>query len=202
MKLNRIFIAFVLIFFCAVFANAQTQTETPEQFTERYIAATKVGDWAGVAQMLHPEAREQFKKMFSDLVADDKIGAVIRGFFKVKTKQEYDALSPDAVFVRLMQTLSSNEPVFSKALENSRIKIIGHIKEEPDLVYVVYRTETNVEGASFSQLDVMQLRKHQESWRALLTGNIENLTQMLPNLQNDPPPAPARKTPPKKRRGR
>ncbi|MDQ4120933.1 MAG: hypothetical protein M3209_05760 [Acidobacteriota bacterium] len=188
-NLYRITFSLFLLVICAASTNSQTVPETPEQFAERYMTATVAKDWATITQMIHPEAHERFKKIFAEIIAADKTMGVAK-FFNVRNKQEFDALPAETVLERMMRNLTRNEPTVGEALTNLRTRIIGHVKEEADLAYVVYRTETNIGGATFSKLAILPLKKDKGAWLALLTGDMENLAQIFQQKQNTTSPKP------------
>jgi hypothetical protein len=162
---------------------AQTSEVSPETVAERYTAATRAGNWLGAAQLMHPEALSQLKQVFAPLVevAPQEVGV---SFFNVRSKKEYDQLSNVTVFERLMRNFSKQSPETAIALSASDTKIIGHVKEKPDLAHIVYRINTKVGDVSVSKTAVMTLKKDGESWRTLLTGNIEGLAAVLSRPQN------------------
>lgn len=165
---------------------AYTQEITPETIAARYTAATRSGDWASVAQLMHPEALTQFQKMFAPLVAADpqKVGT---SFFGVSSQKEYDQLPKAEVFKRFMNAMSKQIPGMAIALDTSEVKIIGHVREEPDLAHIVYQMNTQLGDIKVSKTSVMTLKKEGQSWRALLSGNIEGLAAALarPKLSPD-----------------
>ncbi len=166
-------------------APAHAQEITPEAIAARYTAATRSGDWSSVAQLMHPEALSQFQTMFAPLVAAEpqKVGT---SFFGVRSKQEYDKLSRVEVFERFMRALSKQIPGMAIALDTSDLKIIGHVREQPDLAHIVYRMNTQLEGIKISKTSVMTLKKDGQSWKALLLGNIEGLAAALSRPQLSP----------------
>lgn len=177
-----------IIIFCVYVATAsiaQTNADTPQAVAARYSAAMRASDWATVAQLSHPEALKQLKEMFGPLVAAEpaKFGAV---FFNVRSKEEYDQLSGITVLERLMRSLSKQVPEFAAAVEASEMKIVGHVKEEPDLAHVVYRMNTKVGDLSVSKTAVMTLKREGESWRALLSGSLEGLAAVLTRRESAP----------------
>jgi hypothetical protein len=202
MDMRKPSISFIALLFLALsssFVAAQSKAETPEEFSIRYMAVLKAGDWRAAALLLHPEAREKLKTILGEFVAVDTSGAVAKTLFRLKTNEEFRALSSEDVYERFMEGLIKTHPTYGQVLKNMQTRIIGHVAEAPDLAYVLYRSEMIVSGATISKYEVMPLKTHNDAWLALLSGDMENLTQLLRNPPSSPPPPtrkPARKTKP------
>jgi putative sterol carrier protein len=59
------------------------------------------------------------------------------------------------------------------------LDVVGHVREGDDVVHVVYRGTTSVGNVKISKMSVMSLKADGESWRMLLTGDIEGMAAMM-----------------------
>src|SRR5262245_35491986 len=72
--------------------------------------------------------------------------------------------------------------------------IIGRVAETPELIHLVYRTQAplddmQLKGApnitknvTFSKMEVMTLKRYENTWRLTLSGEIEGMAQMFANF--------------------
>jgi hypothetical protein len=182
-------------------ANTQppvATTVTPESVVARYVEATKRRDWKASAALMHPDALKQLKQMFRPIVASKSEMGLGKMFFSVQTLTEYDRLSGQQAFERLMTAVTRQNPDVSSALATSKATIIGHVLEGPDTAHVVYRMTAKVQGISVTKLAVMPLKRSGNSWAGLLTGDIEGMAAALARAtatQSTPKTAPKKPAP-------
>jgi len=153
--------------------------ETPESVAVRYVEAIRKGDWNASARLMHPDALRQVRKIFRPLVMAGANREVGKMFFKVNNLAQYDRLSENEVFVRLMRAVVNLSPGTEAALKSSKYEIVGHVLEAPDLAHVVYRMKVTTNGIAVTKTSVMSFRKSGASWRGLLSGDIEGMAAML-----------------------
>src|SRR5580765_8388403 len=81
-----------------------TQTaETPEQVTDRFIAAMRAADWNGMAALMHPNALKQMRQLLAGVFEAPNAGQIRQQLLGVNTVQQAQALSDTAVFASLMR---------------------------------------------------------------------------------------------------
>ncbi len=155
---------------------------SPEALARVAAEATKKGDWAAFARLMHPEALAELKRMFRPIVAAEEAGAMRAAFFSTEKIEQFDALDDVAVFERLMANLAKNVPGMAEAMATSEMYVVGALPEGDQLVHVVYHAGAKAEGMIFSKTSVMTFRRHQGEWRALLAGNIQGFAARLAQI--------------------
>lgn len=170
-------IAALLVFACATLASAQV--EAPEAVAKRAAEATARADWKAFAELMHPAALTDFRRMFREIVALDGSEELRKSFFGVETVAEFDALTDSGTFEALMKGLAANVPGVAEALGSMSMEVVGVLPEGEELAHVVYRTGASIENLTMSKTAVMTLRRHEGQWRMLLNGAIEGLAQRL-----------------------
>lgn len=170
-------IAALLMIACAAVASAQT--EAPEAVARRAADATGKADWKAFAELMHPAALAEFRRMFREIVALEGTDELRRTFFGVGSVAEFDALTDAGTFEALMKGLSTNVPGMAEAISSLSMEIVGVLPEGEEIAHVVYRSSAATRELTFSKTAVMTLRRHDGQWRMLLNGAIEGLAQRL-----------------------
>ena len=169
-------LALVLAFApAAVLAEAQS----PEYVAKVGLDLVSKQDWPAYTHLMHPEALRSMKQMFRPIVAADDKGEATRGLFGVVSLKDYDAASDSALFCSLMVNLMKIAPTMADVVKNAEYTVIGSVPEGKDLAHVVYRVHTAAEEVQVTKVAAITLRRHGESWRFLLSGNIEGLVSAL-----------------------
>lgn len=177
---NRTLVAgLVLALLCLAVPVAAQEPASPEALARAAAEATKKGDWAAFARLMHPEALAELKRMFRPIIAAEGAGAMRAAFFGTEKVEQFDALDDVAVFERLMTNLAKNVPGMAEAMASSEMFVVGSLPEGDQLVHVVYHAGAKTEGMTFSKTSVMTFRRYQGEWRALLAGSIEGLAARL-----------------------
>ena len=104
------------------------------------------------------------------------------------------------MFEKLMNFITGAVPDLKAALLASTSTFLGQVTENPELAHIVYRTQIKISGAEITQVELISFKKSGSTWRALLTGDMEELfrkfAEGLSNAgedKNDSPPANAPK---------
>jgi hypothetical protein len=178
------------------------QEETPETVAKAYFAALQADDWTKAATYMHPESLESLKRTLAASVKLDKKNEVGKQLFNLKDNAEFEQLSPAEVFTRVITGLTANLPMMKEMLTDSQTTIIGQVPEAPDLLHIVYRMEMKMQNAPVTKLAVMSLKKSGDTWRMLLSGDMEaaftTIAKALEAEVNNPAPAPAKAAPAKR----
>ncbi|HYF51680.1 MAG TPA: hypothetical protein VEJ63_19855 [Planctomycetota bacterium] len=156
--------------------------ETPEAVAEQYMAATKKGDFAACASLMHSRALDDLKKLMLPVLdaaqqADDK--SLLRLFDGATDYKSVSELSAKDFFVKFMTGVSKINPAMLATLKDSQMEVIGHVLEKEKTAHVVFRMKVNMDDISVTKTEVVSLEKDNGAWRALLTGNVEGMAQML-----------------------
>ena len=174
---------------------ARAAQDTPESVAKAYFAAMQSADWAKCASLMHHDALASMKSTLAAVVNADKTGDAAKTIFKLKSGAEYSQLGEAAVFERLMDFITSVAPDMKTALAASTNTILGRVDEGPDLVHIVFRSRTKLEGVEVNEVDLISFKKQDSNWRALLTSDMEDMLnrfaeEMTPPSKEDEKGAP------------
>jgi len=156
--------------------------ETPEAVSDRYMVATKNGDFSTCAELMHSRALDDLKKLLLPVIeaaqqAEDK--SLIRLFDGATDYKTVTELSAKDFFIKFMSGVSKLNPDMLKTLAKSEMETVGHVVEKEKTAHVVFRMKVAVDDISVTKLEVLSLEKDNGAWRALLTANVEGMAQML-----------------------
>jgi hypothetical protein len=154
---------------------AQAAQETPESVAKAYFAAMREGDWAKCASFMHPDALASMKRTFAPVIDADKSGEAAKSIFGLKSGAEYAQLPEPVIFERLMSFVTNSVPEMKTVLASSTTSILGKVEESPNLAHLVYRTLIKVAGVEMNEVDLISFKKHGDTWRALLTSDMEEM---------------------------
>ena len=154
---------------------AQAQTvETPEQVTERFVAAMRAADWNGMAALMHQNALKEMRQLLSGVFEAPNGAQIRQQLLGVTTVQQAQALSDTAVFASLMRMTTQDADV-AELLRSAKVEVLGHVNEGADTVHVVYRMAMTINGIPITKMDVMSLARSPVGWRGLLKGDVTAL---------------------------
>jgi hypothetical protein len=128
---------------------------------------------------MHPTALASMRRVVTAISARDPSGEMLRQFVGVSDSASLAALSDAQVYERFMRAVLGAQPGVLDMLRTAKASVIGHVDEEGGLTHVVYRLEMSPQGITFRKVDVLTLRRDGGEWRAMLTGDIENLVARL-----------------------
>jgi hypothetical protein len=160
-------------------ALALAEGQSPEEVARVGLDLVSKRDWPAYAHLMHPEALRSMKQMFRPIVEADTKGEAAQGLFGVAGIKGYDAASDSALFCSLMVNLMKIAPAMVEAVKNAQYTVIGSVPEGQDRVHVVYRVRTAAEDVQVTKVSAISLRRHGETWRFLLSGNMEGLASAL-----------------------
>ena len=154
---------------------AQAQTvETPEQVTERFVAAMRAADWNGMAALMHQNALKEMRQLLSGVFEAPNGAQIRQQLLGVTTVQQAQALSDTTVFASLMRMTTQDADV-AELLRSAKVQVLGHVNEGADTVHVVYRMAMTINGIPITKMDVMSLARSPVGWRGLLKGDVTAL---------------------------
>jgi len=174
--------------------SAQAEQDTPEAVAKAYVTATQTADWAKAASFMHPDSLAQLKKVFEPIFTHEKASEIAGPIFGVKSRAEFDQASGAQMFEKLMSGVVAAVPGFNKVMDQVSFDIIGRVAETPELVHLVYRTQVPLDdmqpkgapnitkNVTFSKMEVMTLKRYENTWRLTLSGEIEGMAQMFANF--------------------
>ena len=165
----------VLLLFALVAGSSRAQVnETPEQVTDRFIAAMRAGDWERMASLMHPNALQEMRHLLAALFEAPNADQFRQQLLGVSTVATARALSDTAVFSSLMRT-TSQQADLANALKSAQVQILGRVNEGADTTHVVYRMAMTINGIAITRMDVMSLARSPFGWRGLLKGDVSGL---------------------------
>jgi hypothetical protein len=148
--------------------------ETPEQVTDRFVAAMRTGDWNGMASLMHQNALKEMRQLLAGVFEAPNAGPIRQQLLGVTTVEQTKALSDTAVFASLMRMTMQDADV-AELLKSAKVQVLGHVNEGADTVHVVYRMAMTVNGIPITKMDVMSLARSPVGWRGLLKGDVSAL---------------------------
>jgi hypothetical protein len=156
---------------------AAQPAETPEEAIRKTLEAMRAHDFQALAKRAHPAAFAELRQRFRPLVVADSRHEITKLFFGVESLAAFDALSDQALFVALMTQLTN---LGGGPSSDARFTLLGSVAEPPDLAHVVYRAAfTGDAGGAASTVNLMSVRKDQGEWKAILTENLNAMTEKI-----------------------
>jgi hypothetical protein len=170
---------------CAGVVRCLSAAETngsPEQLVSLYYEKIGKGDMAALADYMHGEELKKFRDMILPILEEGiKSGEdseVLKGFTRGDPLEKVQQYSPKEFFRRFLAWITEINPGMTDILKNSTFIPIGHVADG-DLIHVVFRMNTKIEGVTITKVSVMSLKKDGAEWKLLLTGEIEGMTKAL-----------------------
>jgi hypothetical protein len=176
----RICIAVVVLIALTVRVQHAQQTapaptaETPEQVTDRFIAAMRAADWQGMAALMHQNALKEMRQLLAGVFEAPNAAEIRQQLLGATTVQQAKAMSDTAVFAALMR-LTTQDADVAALLKSAKVQVLGHVNEGPDTAHVVYRMAMTINGIPITKMDVMSLARSPVGWRGLLKGDVTAL---------------------------
>jgi hypothetical protein len=193
MPMKRIAGALALAVLFTTPLAAQT---TPEAAASEYLRVMKRADWDGTAALMHPAALDELKGFLSVMAASDSTGRLLGPLFGVPNAAQFEALSGQQVYTRLLQMLVRTAPEVLGALRDMDTQVLGSVQEGPDVAHVVYRLTTRAGGVTSSKVEVASFRRSGDRWMGLLSSDLRGVAQSLSTaLQPQPEQPPQQRQP-------
>lgn len=171
--------------------NPAPRASPPDSVALGFQNALRAGAWRTVAGLLHPEAREDFRRWVDIIIAADETGRTRRGVFGEMTSDMVAALPDSVVLVRALERLMADMPGLLHALMARDIAVLGSVREPPDLAHAVYRNTDLLQGA-VPEIRVMTLRRAGEEWRVERSEELALIREAMRGIAG-------RRTPPSER---
>ncbi len=148
------------------------------QAFHEYMAAMNANDWGAASRMMHPEALDEFHRVFVALSAADTSGEVSQMFFGVQSAEEVKALSPEIAFEKVMVGMIASQPGMDQIFRDADYTFLGTV-DEGEVVHVVYRMHIGIGESRISKIAVSPFQPEGDGWGALLTGDLEGMIHQL-----------------------
>lgn len=166
-----------LLFALVLSSSAHAQSTTPESIALELSEAYKELDFDRAADMMHPDALQGLKEMVMDIMSFDSTGSIAILFTGETDPEAIQNMHPKTAFSRFMEGLLQIQPEMAQAFTSLETETLGHIMEGESIAHVVTRGKLSVMGIDMEQMEVMTLKRHEDTWLALLSGDISNMAQ-------------------------
>lgn len=166
----------------AVPSAAAAQADTPEAAAAAYGRAMASGDLAATAELMHPDALEEFKTFVVEFVGfaaesgEPEAKRELTRLFGFADAEAARAAPAEEVYRRFF-----GGPVgqgLAEVVGSVRVVPIGHVPEGGD-AHVVARMEMEMEGVRLTRMNVISLRPDGDRWKVLLTADIRQFVESL-----------------------
>jgi hypothetical protein len=173
-------VALLVMVVLAGLASPVLAQSTPQSVAEAYVAAIRADGMSAAAEYIHPDELRRFKDMLSPLIADPTsptaLGFVQTVFGPKATVESVAALDPLSFMRGFMGFVDSQLKAVNMSIGN--LQVLGAVPEG-EIVHLVTRGSAGAMDMQLTQLEVMSLKPHQDTWKLLLSGKIEGFAQAL-----------------------
>ena len=201
MTIRRLALAAALVVTAAIPVSA---AEGPEEIAHIYIRAMADQRLNVVADSMHPGALERFRGIIVGVAEAIATAAperkppakMISALFGEEGPQAMKDLPPRDVFVRFMSNLTTFVPQIREMHAGSEYQVLGHVDEGGNVTHVVFRATLKRGETELTKMEVLSLKRDGDSWKVLLTDDLENLVAGFARQLSAPvkrPAAPAAK---------
>ena len=187
--------ALMLFVMTGAFGCATTTPPTPpttcpreshaeaEKVVDLYIAAMTRGDLETCASLMHPDALQGLQEILLPILDMSK-GALreerfLTLFADANSADELRALSKEAFFISFLKGSLFSQPEIFEAMKSMQYTIIGTAAEDNGVVHVLYRLKMSMLGSEVEELETISLKQSGDTWRLLLSGDIENTAKKI-----------------------
>jgi hypothetical protein len=172
---------------CTAQAPAPPAPGSPEEIAGKAADAASAGRFDDFGKLMDPESLKAFHDGFTGVFDEaekagkqELIGQVLPALFGVKTLDQFRGLEDGACFVSFMRANFNANPVLRDALARGKNEILGRVDEAKNTTHVVCRmTLGPAAGESGPIMSVISLRKVDQSWRMLLSGDVDALMAVM-----------------------
>lgn len=158
--------------------NAQ---QRPEDVAQAYVQAIRERGVAASPEFIHPDELAKFKDMLLPLMVDDDspVGDGLRrvAFGEGFTADAVRAMD-DAAFMAGFLDGVLGKQMESMGVALGEAQVIGAVREG-ELVHLVTRNKVDAPGLKMTSLEVISLKPYQDSWKLMLSGEMEGLAQAI-----------------------
>lgn len=162
--------------------------DTPEQVYQQSVEAVRQHGFAAMSDYMHPQELERFKGMLMPLFdnSGDVPGKEIaRSFFGGDATPASIAAMPAVDFMKAVMGMIEGQ-LKGVDVRVGDSHVIGSVPEG-EVVHLVTRTSVGAGALALTQMEVVSLRPFGDSWRLLLSGQMEGLAQVLKTRSAKPP---------------
>lgn len=157
-----------------------SQDDQLQEAAEAYVQAMKDGDYAAMADLMHPASLDEFRRMLDPILDLPRAQEAVPQLLGVLTVEDARALPNTAMFAAFMSFVVNQEPGVAEAMNTANVEIVGRVPEAEDM-HIVIRTTMTVQSVEMRQMDVVTFRPYDGMWRGVLAGNVKALAEIIKN---------------------
>jgi hypothetical protein len=185
-KLAALTILLVLLIVPLDAGRAQSDEETaeagtPEEIVSDLFDAMTENRMDDYADLMHPAALTDFRETFTpffEMACENMGNTGIRELFPdVEDCETLMGMNDRVFFSTVLGGVMDLVPAMAGWLRSAEAEILGSVPEGNDSVHVVARMTMDIAGTSVSKVTVISVARYETGWRALLSGDIENLAR-------------------------
>lgn len=181
---SLLFTAIAALLLAPAAAVAQP-AETPVDVARRYFETVRRNDWQAGAALMHPDELARFKELFVTLLASGKKGEdVVKELMELESASDLLNLSGSQVFERFLRTFMGRSPEMAEMMASMRVSIIGSVPEGQDTAHILYRTEMDAAEMPDREINVVSMKRMENSWRMMLEPQMEGAAEMIVAMVN------------------
>jgi len=165
---------------------------SPEYSADLFYQSFQTGQWADLADVLHPDALALFQRRLLSVVRTDESGQVAREVFGVEPSA-LEAMATDDLFESLLRGILGYAPGMIQAMTGKRVRILGHVVEAeygPEAIqgeaardgptaHVVLRTREPLSGSSPSRVGILSLAQDGTNWKVIGSEELDVIATAL-----------------------
>ena len=139
-----------------------------------FVDAVYSNNWRQAAILMHPDALTELKAA----VREEAEGVVTEWPLSlmpdVRSIEDFDRMSPAAVFVRLMRLVDAKKPDLTAGIVDIRVEG-AELRSEDEARLAIQVTRRNSYGETRTHRDEVRLALLDDTWRVLPTGHVRKM---------------------------
>ena len=154
---------------------------TPEKLVNKYYNYIVSNDMQSLSEYMHSDELDKFKNMLQPVFLSLLKNSNTPPPFSFTNGDSLEIIYQDSskqFFERFMRFAISLNPGLNSAISGSTIEPIGHVKDG-DVVHVVVKFTLNIKGMEINKLSVMSIKKDNDEWKLMLTGDIKGIAEAM-----------------------
>lgn len=139
-------------------------------------------NWAGYAQMMHPDALARFRAgvmPILEVMIVNTPGDSINVFGIKINSAEIQAMPPADFMVKIFNMVSELAPEIKSTFTDMQNQSLGAVAEGDSLLHVVVKTKMQVGTRNVNEWNVQTLRSFEGQWMLAISSKIEGVGLMV-----------------------
>lgn len=140
------------------------------------------GDYESVASLIANEELDSFKSIFDEVVKLDTTNQLLSTLFpEISDPDEFIELSSKKFMADFFGAIFRLNPQLVESLINIKVKLLGKVFEEDNLVHIVTRNTRTLGESDLSMIEVKSLKMVNGKWYMTLQDEIVQMGYQLKN---------------------